>query len=75
MRAYDPEIWPEIVPSVYPIWMVVSPCKATLPDRVPAEPKKTAPPEAGPVPEIWRGSGTFTAASISRLAPDETVVP
>ena len=43
VRPYDPEIGPEIVAAVSPIWILESAAIVTVPDNVPAAPKKIAP--------------------------------
>ena len=69
-----PEMTPEIVPPAE-AFAVESAAKATVPDKVPAAEKFTAPADDTPAPEIVNGSADVTAPATSSVAPSETVVP
>ena len=76
VSALLPEMTPEIVPVVeFATCTVESAPKATVPDKVPAAEKFTAPADDTPVPEIVSGSADVTAPATSSVAPSETVVP
>ena len=76
VSALLPEMTPEIVPVVeFATCTVESAPKATVPDKVPAAEKFTAPADDTPVPEIVNGSADVTAPATSSVAPFETVVP
>ena len=75
VSALLPEMTPEIVPVVeFATCTVESAAKATVPDKVPAAEKFTAPADDTPAPEIVNGSADVTAPATSNVAPADTVV-
>ena len=69
-----PEMTPEIVAPAESFTVELAE-RATVPDKVPAAEKFTAPADDTPVPEIVSGSADVTAPATSSVAPSETVVP